>query len=125
MSVQDDPHPDPAGSRRINRGGDPSGSGPTRARTNGPPPSRTGAYALAGVLLAAPFVALLWVTSYARDEPRLFGFPFFYWYQLLWVFIAAALTVVALQIVQRVAPPREQLTDRSEDHPSRDDRSQR
>ena len=70
------------------------------------------------MLLAAPFVALLWISSYARMEPRLFGFPFFYWYQLLWVFLAAAMTYAALQIVGRVERPRATLTDCSELHPA-------
>jgi hypothetical protein len=59
------------------------------------------AYVVAGILLAAPFVALLWVTSYAKDEPRLWGFPFFYWYQLAWVFGAALLTYIAYLLVRR------------------------
>ena len=29
--------------------------------------------------------------TYDQKEPRLFGFPFFYWYQLVWVFICAGL----------------------------------
>ncbi|WP_426561844.1 DUF3311 domain-containing protein [Angustibacter sp. McL0619] len=52
-----------------------------------------------GVLLALPVVALLWVSSYAKDTPRLWGFPFFYWYQLLWVFLAAICTSLAYRIV--------------------------
>lgn len=44
------------------------------------------------VLLLAPFVGTLWVGTYAHEAPRLFGFPFFYWYQLAWVFAAAGLT---------------------------------
>ena len=52
-------------------------------------------------LLAAPLVALLWVSSYAKEDPRLFGFPFFYWYQFAWVFITAGLTSIAYQIVVR------------------------
>jgi hypothetical protein len=43
------------------------------------------------VLFVLPFVAMLWVPSYNSAEPALFGFPFFYWYQLLWVVIAAGL----------------------------------
>jgi hypothetical protein len=43
-----------------------------------------------GVLLLIPVVALLWVPSYTRVTPKAFGFPFFYWYQLLWVLIGAA-----------------------------------
>ena len=46
------------------------------------------------VLLLVPFVALLWVPSYATKTPELFGFPFFYWYQFLWVPLAALITLV-------------------------------
>jgi hypothetical protein len=44
------------------------------------------------LLLLIPYVGLLWVPFYNHVEPRLFGFPFFYWYQLLWVPISALLT---------------------------------
>jgi hypothetical protein len=60
----------------------------------------SGVYVVAGVLLAIPFVALLWVSSYAKAKPTLFGFPFFYWYQLMWVFITAALTAIAYVLVR-------------------------
>ena len=43
------------------------------------------------ILFVLPFIAMLWVPSYNRVTPELFGFPFFYWYQLLWVVISAAL----------------------------------
>jgi hypothetical protein len=43
-------------------------------------------------LLLIPFIGLLWVPFYNGREPELFGFPFFYWYQLLWVPITAFLT---------------------------------
>jgi len=46
------------------------------------------------VLLLAPFVGTLWVSTYAHESPRLFGFPFFYWYQLAWVFAASGITVL-------------------------------
>ncbi|MGI4978479.1 MAG: DUF3311 domain-containing protein [Janthinobacterium lividum] len=46
------------------------------------------------LLLLLPFVGLLWVPFYNSAEPSLFGFPFFYWYQLLWVPITALLTFV-------------------------------
>ena len=36
-------------------------------------------------LLLLPCVGLLWVPFYDRPGPALFGFPFFYWYQLAWV----------------------------------------
>ncbi len=43
-------------------------------------------------LLLAPYVALLWVPFYARQQPELWGFPFFYWYMFLWVILTAGLT---------------------------------
>jgi hypothetical protein len=43
------------------------------------------------ILFVLPFVAMLWVSSYNRLEPTLFGFPFYYWYQLMWVLIGAAI----------------------------------
>jgi hypothetical protein len=43
------------------------------------------------VLLLVPFVGLLWVPFYNFQEPALFGFPFFYWYQLAWVPISSLL----------------------------------
>jgi uncharacterized protein DUF3311 len=43
------------------------------------------------ILLLLPFVGLLWVPFYNFLEPALFGFPFFYWYQLAWVPISSLL----------------------------------
>ncbi|MFI6641363.1 DUF3311 domain-containing protein [Streptomyces sp. NPDC050504] len=51
-----------------------------------------------GLCLAAPFVAMLWVDSYAKIDPKLAGIPFFYWYQMLWVVVSTALTMVAYQL---------------------------
>ena len=45
-------------------------------------------------LLIIPFIAVLWVPFYNSVEPMWEGIPFFYWYQLLWVLIAAAITAV-------------------------------
>lgn len=42
-------------------------------------------------LLVVPFVATLVPPFYARRPPELFGFPFFYWYQLVWIVISALL----------------------------------
>jgi len=46
-------------------------------------------------------VALLWVDSYSRLTPRFIGIPFFYWYQMAWVPVAAALTYTAYALVRR------------------------
>lgn len=47
-------------------------------------------------LLLIPFIATLWPPFYAKAQPELAGFPFFYWYQLLWVVLAAAIVWVVL-----------------------------
>ncbi|MFJ9564188.1 DUF3311 domain-containing protein [Streptomyces fuscichromogenes] len=51
--------------------------------------------------LIAPFVAMLWVGSYAKTDPVFIGIPFFYWYQMLWVLLSTALTMTAYQLWQR------------------------
>ncbi|WP_248959149.1 DUF3311 domain-containing protein [Sphaerisporangium perillae] len=49
----------------------------------------------AGVCLAIPVLALLWVPWYPHSAPSWGGMRFFFWYQLVWVpgsvvFMAAA-----------------------------------
>lgn len=51
--------------------------------------------------LVAPFVAMLWVGSYAKVDPTFIGIPFFYWYQMAWVLISTALTMIAYRLWQR------------------------
>jgi uncharacterized protein DUF3311 len=46
-------------------------------------------------LLLLPYIGLLWVPFYNFRDPTLFGIPFFYWYQLAWVPVAAFLTWIA------------------------------
>jgi hypothetical protein len=58
-------------------------------------------YVVAGVLLVIAIVAPLLVNTYSSETPRLWGFPFFFWYQLLWVLIASVLTFGAYLIVER------------------------
>jgi Protein of unknown function (DUF3311) len=53
------------------------------------------------VLLLVGIVVPLLVGTYAKDGPRLFGFPFFYWYQLLWVFLAAGLCGLSYVLLKR------------------------
>jgi hypothetical protein len=43
-------------------------------------------------LLVLPFLALLYPPLYAHLTPRIFGIPFFYWYQAVWLVITAAIT---------------------------------
>jgi len=51
------------------------------------------------LLLLLPYIGLLWLPFYAKAEPGLWGFPFFYWYQFLWVF----LTMLLIEFVHRRA----------------------
>ncbi|MFE9026937.1 DUF3311 domain-containing protein [Streptomyces iakyrus] len=53
------------------------------------------------VCLVAPFVAMLWVGSYAKTDPAFIGIPFFYWYQMAWVLISTVLTMIAYKLWQR------------------------
>lgn len=50
-----------------------------------------------GLLLLLPYLGLLWVPFYAKAEPRLWGLPFFYWYQFVWIF----LTMFLIEFVRR------------------------
>jgi len=46
------------------------------------------------LLLVLPFVALLWVPFYNSIEPAIWGVPFFYWYQFVWVFLTSAIVIL-------------------------------
>jgi hypothetical protein len=46
------------------------------------------------LLLLVQFVAALWVPFYNVAEPSFIGLPFFYWYQLMWIVLGAALTAI-------------------------------
>jgi hypothetical protein len=43
------------------------------------------------LLLILPIVGTVFPPLYNHVHPTLFGLPFFYWYQLAWVFATAAL----------------------------------
>jgi hypothetical protein len=45
-------------------------------------------------LLLLPACGLLFPGIYARETPTLLGFPFFYWYQFLWVLLTAGITAL-------------------------------
>ena len=44
-------------------------------------------------LLLIPML-VLYVPFYNKIEPTLFGFPFFYWFQLGWIFVSMIITAV-------------------------------
>lgn len=45
-------------------------------------------------LLVLPFLGLMVPAIYAKPEPALLGFPFFYWYQFVWLLASSALTAL-------------------------------
>jgi Protein of unknown function (DUF3311) len=49
-------------------------------------------------LLGLPTLALLALPVYNRIEPRVLGLSMFYWYQIAWIILAAALTAAALAL---------------------------
>lgn len=58
------------------------------------------------ILLLLPFMGLLWVPWYNGIPPRLWGIPFFFWYQFLWVLLSAAITaVVYIKAEPQSMPP--------------------
>ena len=59
-------------------------------------------------LLLTPFVGVLWVPFFNRIEPDLWGIPFFFWYQFLWVVISATVTaLVYFMVTPRRQPIRQ------------------
>ena len=59
-----------------------------------------GRWTLIGLLLAPAVVLPLWVPLYDREDPTLFGFPFFYWFQFALILVSVCLTVPAYRLAQ-------------------------
>jgi membrane protein implicated in regulation of membrane protease activity len=60
------------------------------------------------VLLLAPFIGVLWVPFFNRIQPQLWGIPFFFWYQFLWVLISAIVTaLVYFNVAPRLQPTKQ------------------
>jgi hypothetical protein len=55
---------------------------------------------LVTVLLIVAIVGTLWVPIYARSMPKLGPFPFFYWYQLIWVPISSVLCWICYRLLK-------------------------
>jgi len=52
------------------------------------------------LLLFIPWVAVLWVPFYATATPSIGGFPFFYFYQFIWIVISGVLTAIVYWILK-------------------------
>lgn len=64
-------------------------------------PLPTAVVVTVAILLAIPVLALVIVPLYADADPHLWGFPFFYWYQFAWVFLASGFTAAAYVVIER------------------------
>jgi hypothetical protein len=58
-----------------------------------------------GVLLAVAIMGTLWVPIYARSMPELGPFPFFYWYQLIWVPLTAVILWICYLLLRTKPTP--------------------
>ncbi len=63
-----------------------------------PEPTTTKRSNAALSLLLIPIAALIFPGIYNRETPTLLGFPFFYWYQLAWVFLATAVLALVYRL---------------------------
>jgi hypothetical protein len=57
------------------------------------------------VLLIVAIIGTLWVPIYARSMPQLGPFPFFYWYQLIWVPLTAAILWICYLLLRNKKIP--------------------
>ena len=58
------------------------------------------------VLLIVAIAGTLWVPLYARSMPELGPFPFFYWYQLIWVPLTAVILWICYLLLRTKPTPR-------------------
>ena len=58
---------------------------------NGTDPDRFGRGWL--LLLLIPML-VVYVPFYNTIEPEVYGFPFFYWFQLIWIFVSMGVTAL-------------------------------
>jgi Protein of unknown function (DUF3311) len=77
----------------------PSDARPTTTTRPARLPAAT--FVAVAVLLIIPCAALAAVPLYSRETPKVWGWPFFYWFQLLWVIITPVLTYAAYVLIRR------------------------
>jgi magnesium-transporting ATPase (P-type) len=83
------------------------------------PRKHTGTWIVISVLLAAAVISTLWVPFYNHLTPTLGDFPFFYWYQLMWVPIVAILAAIAY-LLSRLAQRGQAVNDQPLDNGRRE-----
>ena len=55
---------------------------------------------IAGVLLLIAVIGAFWVPIYARSAPKLGDFPFFYWFQLVWMPVVMVLCYLSYLLLR-------------------------
>jgi membrane protein implicated in regulation of membrane protease activity len=65
-----------------------------------PPRRNPATWVAVSILLIIGIVGTLWVPIYARSAPKLGAFPFFYWYQLIWVPVIAILSLLSYLLLR-------------------------
>ena len=83
------------------------------------PRKHTGTWIVIAVLLAAAVISTLWVPIYNHLTPTLGDFPFFYWYQLMWVPVVAILAAIAY-LLSRLAQRGQAVNDQPLDNGRRE-----
>ena len=63
------------------------------------------AWVFVTILLIIAVAGTLVVPIYARSTPKLGDFPFFYWYQLIWVPVVAILCWLCYVLLRTKPPP--------------------
>ncbi len=71
---------------------------PSRHEPSGPPGPRETRWTW---LLLVPLAGTLIAPIYNTRDPELFGVPFFYWYQMVWIPVSVLLTVLVYRATRR------------------------
>ncbi len=59
-------------------------------------------FTVAGILIAIPVIVLAVVPLYNHTNPIFLGIPFFYWFQTVWLVIAAVFYSFASLLISKV-----------------------
>ena len=73
----------------------------SRLERRGRAGTRGGLRWLAYALLLGESLVILIPSIYGRATPKLFGIPFFYWFQLLWIIVGMVVTGIAYLLIVR------------------------
>lgn len=52
------------------------------------------------LLILIPLIGTLFPSFYSSVSPELWGIPFFYWYQMMWVLISSLVTFIMYKTIR-------------------------